>query len=238
MLSHMMSSAVPSVSVLVPYDSPDMWRMRDWNWVNRYIHLNYRGWQVCVGKCQDEWCRPEAIIDAYSQSHGDILIVWEPDSVSFGLPSAVQAVVTGAHRWAVGHTQKHRLTELATEIVLGGWMGDISSLPTIEPPYTLVPGNTGLVMERSLFEQVPPDATFLGWGAEDQAWGMALTELAGPEYRSSAPLVHFYHPNEGRDDSGNWNTSPETKRRFMKYERAVNHPDRMRELVAQAREYL
>lgn len=230
---------LPNVSFLVPFDTEEPWRIRDWTYIRNYLHSNYRGWQVCVGTCRGgDWCRPEAIIDAYSQATGDILVIQEPDSMSLGLPAAIQAVADKQVRWSVGHMHKHRLTELSTGLVLGGWKGDASSLPTVEPPYVLVPGNTGLVMHRRLFEDVPPDPLFMGWGGEDQAWGLALRELAGVEWRSGAPLVHLYHDNEGRDAKGQWHTSPETKHRFMKYELAVNHPDKMRDLVCQARDLM
>jgi hypothetical protein len=163
-----------------------------------------------------------------------VLVIQEPDSWSFGLPQALQVVVDGEFGWSVGHTKKHRLTQLATDIVLCGYAGDLRIMPTVELPYELVPGNTGMVMPRAVFREVPPDAVFTGWGGEDEAWGMALRELVGREYRSSEPLVHLWHPNEGRDVNGHWETSDATALRFERYKRAVHHPARMRKLVAEA----
>lgn len=222
------------ISLLVPYDTDDPQRIRVWEYIKQKYALEFPNFEVIEGKCQGEWCRPEAIIDAFTKSSGEYLVIGEPDAWSYDLHNALRAVVEGPRHWSwsVGHWSKYRLTELATDSVLrvSTSLSDAITVDDnlIEQPYYLVPGNTGMVMRRSTFLECPPDTQFKGWGSEDQAWGMALRYLLGPEWRrTNAPLVHLWHPKEGRNDYGEWkqSASQASLMRFKRYQDAYLDSD-------------
>lgn len=60
------------------------------------------------------------------------------------------------------------------------------------------------VLPRALYERVPLDPRFAGWGQEDGSWADALTALAGPPWRGDHPkqplhpMWHLWHPPQER----------------------------------------
>jgi len=55
-----------------------------------------------------------------------------------------------------------------------------------------------MALRRDLYEQVPIDPRFVGWGQEDQAWHLALRRIAGMGVRGRADLWHLWHPPQPR----------------------------------------
>jgi hypothetical protein len=93
-----------------------------------------------------------------------------------------------------------------------------------------------IVTSREVYERVPLDPRFEGWGQEDECFGLALRTLAGPPRRGTAELVHLHHPSPERISRARGNQAGWDLR--SRYVQARNRPDRMNDLVKEALVYL
>lgn len=232
-----------TVSVVVPYrpDTPD----RDvvWAWLTRWWQATYPDWQVVTGTCDDgPWCKAAAVADAVSRADGTTLVVADADVMCDTIRTAVDLVAgPGPHRWAVPHRRVHRLSTAATATLLQG--GPLPPPPTGRPrhnrgqqfgtfgeSYTGTVGGGLVVVARDLYDLVPLDPRFRGWGQEDAAWGRALTVVAGRCWRGPDPLWHLWHPPQARMTRAVGN--PAGLALYRRY-RSTYVPELMIELVAE-----
>ncbi len=142
---------------------------------------------------------------------------------------AVDAVEAGAP-WAVPHIGISRLTEAATAQVLAGIDPDTLEPEALEePPYRAHPGGGIVVIRRDVYEQVPLDPRFIGWGREDDSWGLALKTLIGRPVHLRGRLWHLWHPPQPRPTRTHG--SDDNEALYQRY-RAANHaPARMAALI-------
>jgi hypothetical protein len=232
---------MPSVSVLVPYRTDDGGR-RDQalRYTHRWWGEHHPDWQVVYGTPGDgPWCKATAVRHALAASSGELLVVADADVICPGVGAAVDAVAGGA-AWAVPHQRVLRLTPAATDqVYAGGPLPEPAAPqrrhPTVRPTviaeaYRGVVGGGMAVLPRRLYERVPLDPRFVGWGQEDESWGLALTVLAGPPWRGSGPLWHLWHPRPERMTRAIGNmASLELFRRY----RAATTPETMLRLLSE-----
>ncbi len=192
------------IRVVIPYGGDDRHRADALNFVGaRWMDA---GFQVSVGNLHDEpWCKALAVDAALSviePDPDDVLVITDADVVVPAIDQAITAVRQGSSRWAMPHRRVVRLTRAATEQLLAGTLGlhQIGPKHHAERPYTAVTGGGCVVMRANLYQQVPLDSRFVGWGQEDEAWGMALTTLAGPVHRAPRDCIHLWHPTPPRRD--------------------------------------
>lgn len=186
------------------------------------------GWPVVIGR-HDEgpWCKALAVADALAQTQAEILIVADADVWSDGIPEAVQAVAEG-RPWAMPHRGVVRLSESSTALYAAGedWPG----LELDENAYLGVEGGGIVVIRRDIYESCPLDPRFLGWGDEDDSWGMALRTIHGPPHRSKTALVHLWHPPQQRASRSRGSQANRELRKT--YAKALSSQGTMRALVA------
>lgn len=182
---------------------------------------------VLGGAPEGAWCKADAVAEALSHAAGDdVLVMADADVWTEGIGQAIEAVASGAP-WAIPHAMVHRLTADATAAVLAtGVLGGA----TVQRPYRGFEGGGITVMPRRLYEQVPLDRRFAGWGQEDEAHALALTTLAGAPWRGTAPLFHLWHPPQPRD-SRRWGSVP-SRALWQRY-RLATTPQAMRDLLAE-----
>lgn len=238
------------VSVLVPYRGDDGGpRDKAWAYVREWYRSQFPGWQVVQGDLPagSPWVKGDAVQRALTRSDGAICVVADADVLSVGVDQAVRAVQSGAAPWATPHRRVYRLTEAATARVLAGEpLPDIPErtprrrqpgqrprvwrAPDFGEIHAAMLGGGLVVLPRALYEQVPMDPRFEGWSAEDFSFGRALSVLAGPPWRSSAPLLHLHHPPQPRLTRAVG--SLESRALAQRY-RAATTPDAMRALIAE-----
>lgn len=128
------------------------------------------------------------------------------------------------------HGFVHRLDPEGTEAVLAGerWEGQ----PLARAPYFGRFGGGVVVLPRQTALDVPMDPRFIGWGQEDEAWAIALTQMVGPCARGNATLVHLWHPPQKRATEKKG--SAEGRALWWRYSRARGKPDTMRRLIGEA----
>jgi hypothetical protein len=179
------------------------------------------------------WCKADAVVDALARTDADTIVIADGDVWCDWVADAVAAVEAGA-RWAVPHGNVCRLAEDATAAVLGGDAPGVV-LPVEQAPYLGVPGGGIVVIPAETFWSIPLDPRFLGWGGEDEAWGLALEKLVGSPWRGAMPLYHLWHPPQPRRNRHVG--SPQNQALLVRYQ-TVRTPDGMRSLVDEARRML
>lgn len=192
-----------SVAVLVPWAGACPHRRAAWHHVRNWYQKHHSDWQVTMGFSRPgpQWCKAEAVADALRDTSADILVIADADCIPPGIGAAVGQVREGAP-WAMPHYKVHRLSEGATQLVLDGI--EPEELATnrkvyAQHPYIGYPGGGVTAIHRDVYESVPLDPRYRGWGQEDESWAMALQLLHGEPWRpESVPLWHLWHPPQQR----------------------------------------
>lgn len=226
-----------SVAVLVPWGGTCPHRRAAWIHVRAWYAQTFPSWRVLRGDCPEEWSKAEAVARAYQQAgNPDVLVVADADCLVPGLSLAVRKVESGAP-WAVPHLLVHRLSREATRQVLSGHNPATLSgrHRYAQRPYRGYEGGGVTVLRREVYEQVPLDPRFRGWGQEDESWAHALRTLHGKPWRGSSHLWHLWHPEPGRM---NRRTGSEASKRLWQQYRSIRDPERMYAFMEPARDIL
>jgi hypothetical protein len=129
------------------------------------------------------------------------------------------------------HSAVHRLTESSTTRYMAG--ASHEGLALTQRAYKGWEGGGYVVARRETLLDVPLDPRFVGWGAEDESWALALRTLKGPPWRGKEPLIHLFHPPQERM-SRRWG-SVESKALHRRYLNARNDEQAMRRLIEEAK---
>lgn len=173
-----------------------------------------------------EWCKAEAVANGLAANDAEVLVIHDADVWCDQTPEAVAAVQAGAP-WAVPHIGISRLNQAATAAVLAGAEPDPEVLE--EPAYRAHTGGGIVVIRREVYERVPLDPRFIGWGREDDSWGIALKTLIGRPTHLRGRLWHLWHPPQPRPDRKHG--SDATEALYQRYLAANHNPARMRQLI-------
>lgn len=190
------------VDVVIPFAGDCPHRIAALQWVIGQWGLLQPAWGVVIGWGDPEpgrWCKAAAVADALERSTADVIVVHDGDVWSDG---TVLAVVEGLARrsWAMPHGTVHRLTETGTARVYAGAV-DVTRAEA-ERPYTGFAGGGIVALPRDVYDRVPLDRRFVGWGYEDESWARALGCLVGPRWSAQRPLRHLWHPPQPRESRG------------------------------------
>lgn len=160
----------------------------------RTRHLELGRTVVIGGVPPGDWVKARGVWSAAQHTDAEIVVISDADVWCDGIDDAVQAVAHGAP-WAIPHRMVRRLTETASAdtIRTGVFDGDLE-----QKPYVGLEGGGLVVLRRSDLLDVPPDPRFVGWGQEDESWGLALAGLLGDPWRGDADLWHLWHPPQPR----------------------------------------
>lgn len=216
-----------SVDIILPYAGNDVYRASALSYVSsRWESL---GVNVVVGETGEPFSKARAVFDALKTSTADIIVVHDADSWSDATPAAITSVAVGAASWVVPFRTVRRLDEAATKAIIedGAEMGG----KLIKTPHRMVPGGGICVLHREHYEQAPLDPRFVGWGHEDECWGLALQHLLGRPTITGDILWHLYHPPADKS-----HTPDKKYSRYMRglYNRARRKPAEMDSLLSRA----
>lgn len=214
------------ISVLVPRAGNCPHRDRAWE----LVRPQYAALEVVEGYGDpNRWSKAEAVADALTRAAGDILVIADADVYTDHLDRSLEAVISGRHAWASPHKHVRRLTAAGTEAFAAG----ARETAEVEEEHFAKLGGGIVVVRRDLYELVPLDRRFVGWGGEDAAWAAALRTLAGPPKIEPQALWHLWHPPQPRQTRKVGNDANEELR--GRYYAARYQPGPMRQLVEEAR---
>lgn len=185
---------------------------------------------LCIPTPPDtEWCKAAAVANGLATTDADILVIADADVWCAETREAIAAVEAGA-TWAVPHIGISRATEAATGAVLAGSHPDQLPPEALEEPsYRAHLGGGIVVIRRDAYERVPLDPRFIGWGREDDSWGLALKTILGRPAHFRGRLWHLWHPPQERPSRAHGSAANEAL--YQRY-RAANHdPARMAALI-------
>jgi hypothetical protein len=197
----------PSTAVVVPYrETPDRapllrWVHRQWS---RHADANPDVQFVQFVVATDDphgtrpWCKAAAVANGVAATDAAVLVVHDADVWCDATMTAVAEVAAGRARWAIPHRDVYRLKTGPTAAVLDGSPVPYERKSCITKPYKGWEGGGIVVLTRDLWQQVPLDPRFVGWGQEDESWALALRTLAGQPWRGTASLVHLWHEPQPR----------------------------------------
>jgi hypothetical protein len=138
----------------------------------------------------------------------------------------------------------YRLTEPGTRLAINGGIDLTKPLPrdmngVVQETYAGSAGGGVVVLRGDVFNEVPIDPRFAGYGQEDLSWSLALHRMAGAPKMRSAPLWHLWHPPQPRMRRGSTvsrGVGSEAGLRLWQRYREAATPTAMRALVAEARD--
>lgn len=187
------------VAVVFPWRAGCPHRERAREWVQASYADLHPGWVQVLGSCNPDlpFNRSEAILDGARQVDADVYVIADADAWCPKVGLSIEPAVERG--WVTPHKMLHRLTAAASELMMAG---QVNGLRTEE----IYPGHhcgTLVTVRRDVLFDVPPDVRFVGWGQEDDAWRIALTELVAQPRRVDGgrhPLFHLWHPPQDRRD--------------------------------------
>ena len=224
-----------SVAVIVPYRAGCPHREAAWGWVQDRYATTCPDWDIVVGDSPTgPWCKALAVLDALRRTTADRLVIADADVWCEQVRQATET----PHPVVIPHRLVLRLDQSSTDRLLAGEQGE----PTLDRyPYTGRAGGGVTILTRDVWNQVPMDPRFIGWGQEDDAWWLAMIAVLPRPVRFKHDLIHLWHPPQPkmfpqRDGEGEpppqWG-SPESKALLERYEEARIRPDTMRALIAE-----
>jgi hypothetical protein len=190
------------VDVIIPLAGDCQHRADALTYVLGLFRAHLPDWGVRLGHGDpDRWRKAEAVAAGLVGSTADVIVVHDGDLWSPGLAVAVAEGLT-RRAWAVPHRKVYRLTREATADVLAG-------SPLSMRPAAAIPGERyervhdgflggGIVaLRRDLYDRIPLDPRFVGWGHEDESWAWALRKLSGPAVARRGPALPPVAPAAG-----------------------------------------
>lgn len=187
-----------SVEVVIPWRRGCEYREAAFEHVLELYREHYPDYLVTTaGYTGEAWIKARAVMPAIRASEAEVVVVADADVWVDKLDAAVAAVNTDA-TWAVPYRGVHRLSAPGTAAVYAGADWRDQGLDAGERPYLGIPGGGVVVAGRETLLTCPLDPRFIGWGQEDESWGVALETLFGPPRRIKGALIHFYHPPQER----------------------------------------
>ena len=218
-----------SVDIIIPTAGDCPHRAAALTYVaRRWIDLDV---SVKIGEMEGPWSKAVAVADALERSTADVIVIHDSDSWADDTVPAIESVQGGAS-WACPFLMVKRLRANVTDNVYGGAPLGGALMKT---PHRAVPGGGIVVITRDLYDRVPLDPRFVGWGHEDEAWGAALRAIAGPAVCFTGDLWHLWHPPAEKSHTPERRENRALRARYMKARRSA---DDMRQIVAEAREAL
>lgn len=212
-------------SLLIPLGGQDKFRFRTWAWLLLYWMGQFHDDEVeiVIGRDRqsEQWfkrnvpfSKTSAVNDAFSKSHGDVIVILDADAylgssiISECADRIRLARDRGVKVWFVPYTHIYRLTKAASHVIINSDPLE-PVMYSDPPPPALVeevdiqgPSNTNSygamiqVMPREAFKCVGGmDPRFRGWGGEDVSFMTAITTLwACPPKFTDNGIFHLWHP--------------------------------------------
>jgi glycosyltransferase involved in cell wall biosynthesis len=205
------------LSVLIPFTSQDLHRIRTVTWVKEFYETHLpRGTEFIIGTNYDQpFCKTAAVNQAASKATGDIIVIldadcyMDPNDLVDAAERIRSAQARGIKTWFVPYRRFYRLREDISDELLRS--DPCRPLVIPDPPpasYIEVNRNTNIsaghwwgalvqIMPLEAFRAAGGmDERFKGWGGEDISFMHAVDTLWGKHKTTNNPVYHIWHPTK------------------------------------------
>lgn len=232
-----------NVSVLVALrdDSPDQWRVRQWRFLEGLYRDHFPTFEIVVGTDDNEgvFHKTLALNRAARYATGDVFYLTDADT--WVPPSMIRAGMgLVGETWVRPWTLKVKLGREDSETVMAteNWDGTVPkewANPKRAEFITSFWKAPPMLLTREHWATVNgQDQRMRGWGCEDEAFAYALRALVGRPASVKGQAIHLWHPRMGKSGHDRWSEDDTGMNNIalrQQYERALRHPEKMRELV-------
>lgn len=217
-----------SVDVIIPWQPGCVYRQMNLAWT--LSKWTMHGHTPILGELptDEPFVKANAVAAGLAKSDADVIVITDGDLWVDEAIYAIEDVSAGVAPWIMPHIHINRMNPTATSRVLGG--GPVG-LPLAQRPYRAVVGGGLLVLRRDVYEEAPLDPRFVGWGQEDESWGIALRCLHPTGRTERGELWHLWHPPADRRNRRTG--SDQSVRLRNRYGLAARNVETMRELLAE-----
>lgn len=171
------------------------------------------------------WVKALAVANGLERSDAEVIVITDGDLYVPTVMTAVQQCLDG-DAWSMPQREVARLSAASTSDLLRG-LGEHGYILD-RNRYRSTVGGGLLVLRREVYDDVPLDPRFVGWGQEDESWGLAL-ETFHEGRRGLDDLWHLWHPPAPRKNRQIG--SRESLALRNRYGHARNKPEVMRALL-------
>ena len=218
------------ISIIVPFQSKEPSRRKNWRWLKRYWKAHLPEAEVIIGKDRKSqrrlwrrhprpYSKTTAVNKAFRKAHGDIIVILDADCYIWWevlnrcATQLREARKRGERIWFVPYRKLIRLNKAKTDELLGtnprGPFQFTTSLSRDEIEWSEYNGHQFgamiQIMPREAFELLGGmDERFNGWGGEDVAFLNALDTLWGKHRNTPNPVFHLWHSKLSVGTGGNY----------------------------------
>lgn len=209
-------------AVILPYSGNPL-REKQYQWVKRYYET-YFPFEVVTGSCEGRWRKGVAIADALAKTDAQTLYIIDADIILPFVDVEPDGLVIPFNRC-------YNLTQSATERLYDCGVGIPSGLPLEKVRERFRWAGGVWIIDRALYELLPVDSRFEGWGGEDESFCLAIATLHSPLTMLDGDVWHLWHEPQPEKikfkRTHNWTL-------LKAYRSAKRRPERMAEVVKAA----
>lgn len=232
-----------TATVIVPFRPDSLERADALTYVSRRWGESPLPVVIALDTVESPWCKAKTIGNAMKGIDSDLVIVADADCwVSQDRIYAAVSGLNGWHDWGTPHRRVVRLSaDYTRHLIDSDELPELDRTNVEEWPYTALRAAGGIVvLKREVWDRVPMDPRFLGWGFEDVAWWYALRTLVGIPWKGKADLFHLWHPRSESTDrtERSINGNPANAELADRYIKALHRPVQMQEIVDEAKRAL
>ena len=209
------------LSILMPYRSDNGPRDRAFRWVKEFYQKMLPEAEICVSDCTTNlFSRAQAVNNSAKQATGDIFIIADADIILD--PDIIKKSVQllNEHAWVIPYSHVKHISKKSTKALLNtdpSWPTQIHF--EVSRTANAVARNFvgGLnIIPRNNFEAVGGfDERFLGYGAEDDAFGHSVNTLSGHYLRLDTDIFHLWHPKVATKSNPNYKANCALLKRYV-----------------------
>lgn len=182
-----------SFDVVIPWRGGCPHRARAWTWVlERWATLHSDAELVITASPEGPFNIAAALNIGIRGSRSDVVVLSGADVILDPSDVADAVDLASDGRWVMLAGEYRRLSEDITAEVLDGPVDAVWDWPGEEMDTDL--GWGPIVAPRELLLDVGYDERFLGWGGEDDAFGIAAETLAGSPLHLGGTAYMLWHP--------------------------------------------
>jgi predicted glycosyltransferase involved in capsule biosynthesis len=193
------------LSVFIPFrDVGD--RVKQLNWLKAKWDVVSDDIQLIVAEDdgQQPFSKTIAVNNCYRQATSDVFAildadVWLDPKV---LIQSAKTIANDPNKWIMPCDLVWRVTKTKTKEIVDNPDFDLFTLSESDCSRITPVVGAASVFSRKQFETLGGmDPRFRGWGGEDNAWNLLMTDFFGKPESWSNPLFHLWHPTPRDEDN-------------------------------------